>query len=240
MTDASLPSFSLRSMNREYESSFSRLLKEESRGADDLVRSASAVDLSYTGKDSSPGGASDTDSAHNSEHFGSSAGFGKDGLFGVSRDDGAVPSNLGRTASHGDAFSDSAFGLPNDLSGMGGNMVGNGLTGATDVVSAFSNLGLGTDVPLRPSTAPLPPHGAAAGQGYVNAASRFGGETQSQRSSPAPGVGAYGGLGAGAGARARARARVWTRTPCFSFNCSSCSSCNSFKVCLLFLWMRSV
>jgi len=166
------------------------------------VRSASAVDLSY-GKTR----AGDTDSAHNSGHFGHAAGFGKGGgLFGASRDDGAIPSgNHGRSNSVSNgAFNESTFGLPSDLNGMG-NMGGGSLgQGATDVVSAFSSFGLGTDVPLRPSTAPLPPHGSQAaphGQqaSFVGNSSRFSTEATAQSASAAPVMGAYGAVGAGVG-----------------------------------------
>jgi hypothetical protein len=152
---------------REYESTFSRLLHDEnlnrnqaSQGADDIVRSASAVDLSY--------GKVNGDSAYveNGHQYGAQAGY-KTGLF--SQDDTSVPphgrSNSGSALNNG-VFSQSTFGLPSDLTGAGSDM------GSSDVVSAFSSFGLGTDVPLRPSTAPLPPHGSRS-ESFVGNATRF-------------------------------------------------------------------
>ena len=138
-------------------------------------------------------GKANEDSAYDENgRFGAQGGF-KGGLF--SQDDASIPqhgrSNSGTAVSNGAFAQSSAFGLPSDLTGAGTDMSG-GLDSA-DVVSAFSSFGLGTDVPLRPSTAPLPPHsGSRGGAGsYVGNGSRFSSSTNGVNGAP----GMYGGVG---------------------------------------------
>lgn len=108
---------------------FLRLLRDETRVAgegvtDDFVWSVLVVDLLY-GKMV----VGDVDSVYNFGYFGYVVGFGKGGgLFGASRDDGAISSGYyGRSNSMlNGVFNESVFGLLSDLNGMG-NMVGSSL-----------------------------------------------------------------------------------------------------------------